>query len=332
MKAFTFKTTWAAIIIAFAAGFSSAYFFTTKNEIKHIVDERINKLTEQRKNSGYQFINPLIECDNYLPENNASEALIKSEIESYSNELLAEKKATQISVYYRDLNNGSWLGINEDEHYSPASLLKVPIMIAALKKCEKDPSFLKKKIKFERYIDNVVANIIDTGWVQIGKSYTVEELIVKMIAYSDNEAKNLLLLEIGDNAFNQTFIDAGIAPLDFKYTTDIITVKEYSSFFRLLYNATYLNKELSEKALSILSKSDFKNGLVAGIPQGITISHKFGERAFNENNIKQLHDCGIVYLNNEPYLICVMTRGFEFDELGKIIANVSKIVYTQVSK
>jgi beta-lactamase class A len=332
MKAFTFKTTWAAIIFAFAAGFSSAYFFTTKNEIKQIVDERINKLTEQRKNSGYQFINPLIECDNYLPENNASEALIKSEIESYSNELLVEKKATQISVYYRDLNNGSWLGINEDEHYSPASLLKVPIMIAALKKCEKDPSFLKKKIKFERYIDNVVANIIDTGWVQIGKSYTVEELIVKMIAYSDNEAKNLLLLEIGDNAFNQTFIDAGIAPLDFKYTTDVITVKEYSSFFRLLYNATYLNKELSEKALSILSKSDFKNGLVAGIPQGITISHKFGERAFNENNIKQLHDCGIVYLNNEPYLICVMTRGFEFDELGKIIANISKIVYTQVSK
>lgn len=332
MKAFTFKTTWAAIVFAFAAGFSSAYFFITKNEIKQIADERINKLTEQRKNSGYQFINPLIECDNYLPENNASEALIKSEIESYSNELLASKKATQISVYYRDLNNGSWLGINEDEHYSPASLLKVPIMIAALKKSEKDPSFLKKKIKFERYIDNVIANIIDTGWVQIGKSYTVEELIVKMIAYSDNEAKNLLLLEIGDNAFNQTFIDAGIAPLDFKYTSDIISVKEYSSFFRLLYNATYLNKELSEKALSILSKSDFKNGLVAGIPQGITISHKFGERAFNENNIKQLHDCGIVYFNNEPYLICVMTRGFEFDELAKIIANISKIVYTQVSK
>jgi beta-lactamase class A len=332
MKAFTFKTTWAAIIIAFAAGFSSAYFFTTKNEIKQIADERINKLNEQRQNSGYQFINPLIECDNYFPENNASQALIKSEIESYSNELLAAKKATQISVYYRDLNNGSWLGINENEHYSPASLLKVPIMIAALKKCEKEPSFLKKKIKFERYIDNVIANIIDTGWVQLGKSYTVEELIVKMIAYSDNEAKNLLLLEIGDKAFNQTFIDAGIAPLDFKYKTDIITVKEYSSFFRLLYNATYLNKELSEKALSILSKSDFKNGLVAGIPQGITISHKFGERAFNENNIKQLHDCGIVYLNNEPYLICVMTRGFEFDELAKIIANISKIVYTQVSK
>ncbi|MFN8293162.1 MAG: serine hydrolase [Chitinophagales bacterium] len=330
MKALKLKETWLAIALAFIAGYTAAYFLASKTAETTQQAAPPNSLSEFRSNSGFKYINPLIECDNYLPENNASVAVLTSEIQSYLSELRASQEASHVSVYYRDLNNGSWLGINEDERYSPASLLKVPIMIAALKRTEKDPTFLQKKIKFENYIDEVTANIIDTGLVEIGKSYTIEELIFKMIAYSDNEAKNLILHEIGDPDFNQTFIDAGIAPPDFRYTTDVISVKEFSSFFRVLYNATYLNKEMSEKALSILSNVNFKRGIVAGLPQGITVAHKFGERAYNDTNIKQLHDCGIVYIQGKPYLICIMTRGANFDALSKVIAKISGIVHSNV--
>lgn len=51
-----------------------------------------------------------------------------------------------IGVYVRNLNNGPWFGINENEKYSPASLMKVPILMTFLKWIELDPSILMKKI------------------------------------------------------------------------------------------------------------------------------------------------------------------------------------------
>ncbi len=38
--------------------------------------------------------------------------------------MLSAGRASHISVYFRDLNNGPWFGINEKEEFSPASLLK----------------------------------------------------------------------------------------------------------------------------------------------------------------------------------------------------------------
>ncbi len=51
-----------------------------------------------------------------------------------------------IGIYVRNLNNGPWFGINEDEKYSPASLMKVPILITFLKWIESDPNILTRKI------------------------------------------------------------------------------------------------------------------------------------------------------------------------------------------
>jgi hypothetical protein len=105
-------------------------------------------------------------------------------------------------------------------------------------------------------------------------------------------------------------------------------VKDYGMFFRVLFNASYLSKDSSEKALKLLSESTFTKGLVAGIPSGVSISHKFGERVMGDT--RQLHDCGIVYLPKQPYLLCIMTRGKDFDQLAGVISEISKKVYDDV--
>lgn len=330
MKAFKLKETWLAIALAFGAGYVIAYFLSNKTEAIAEQQEE-NHSTQLREKGRFTFINPLIECDNYLPENSASIANLKWDIKNYIAEATASGVTDHVSVYYRDLNNGGWVGINESERFSPASLLKVPIMIAALKKAETTPDLLQKKIKFTQYIDDTTPNIVDTGLVRLGQSYTFEDLIFKMIAHSDNEAKNLILEEIGMEAFDQSFVDAGIALPDFDASSDILSTRSYSSFFRILYNATYLSKEMSEKALSILSMTNFGDGIVAGIPSNILCANKFGERGFADSDVKQLHDCGIVYVNENPYLLCIMTRGTEFDKLKKVIAKISAIVYSDVS-
>jgi beta-lactamase class A len=163
-------------------------------------------------------------------------------------------------------------------------------------------------------------------------SYTVEDLIFRSLANSDNSANGLLVEYIryiqGDrDLFSEINRDLGIIETS-DSTTSAVTTKGYSSIFRMLYNASFLNPESSEKLLDIMSHSYFEKGLRAGVPNNIKISHKFGER-FLDNGEKQLHDCGIIYYPDNPYLLCVMTKGRDFGKLEKIISWISKETYEE---
>lgn len=279
--------------------------------------------------NGYEFINPLLECEVKQNMNNKEIFSFRESIEDYISH--QKNNAKNVSLYFRDLNNGIWFGVNEKEDFSPASLLKVPIMMTYLKKAEGDKSFLSKKIKytvpFEGELDQ---NIEPKKKIEIGQEYTIEELLNFMIVYSDNNAKSLLLSSINELDLNQIYIDLGISIPGTKGVEDFMSVKNYASFFRILYNASYLNKEMSERALKLLSQSDFADGLVAGVPKNIVVAQKFGERKIGEVN--QIHDCGIIYYTPKPYLLCVMTRGENFDSQTKVISDISKIVFDNVKK
>ncbi len=92
-----------------------------------------------------------------------------------------------------------------------------------------------------------------------------------------------------------------------------------------------MKKVLSEKALEFLSDVEFTKGLVAGVPKNIAVSHKFGERSIiDSEDIKQLHDCGIIYYPDRPYLLCVMTRGKNLDVLTDNVRVISYLVYDEI--
>jgi len=162
------------------------------------------------------------------------------------------------------------------------------------------------------------------------QSYSYQELIERMIAYSDNNATILLSKGIQEDVFLRPYEDLGIAPPLLQNGEYYLRVKDYATFFRVLFNASYLSREYSEKALGVLLKSEYQQGLVAGIPADIRVAHKFGERIWEDTNEHQLHDCGIVYYPNRPYLLCVMTRGKDFTPLGEVIADISSLVYKEV--
>jgi len=112
-----------------------------------------------------------------------------------------------------------------------------------------------------------------------------------------------------------------------------MTPKEYSLFFRILRNGTYLTDELSEKALQILSQSDYNEGLEAGVPQGTAVSHKFGEHLLlgaNGQQTEEFHDCGIIYSSQTPYLLCIMTKGKNYSDLEETIKKLSSLSYEEV--
>ena len=315
-----------AIVAAFALGRVTG---STPEIVNTSASESYPEMTEMRAGGTLSFINPLLECDNYHASNSNAIVAMENDIRNYITLVQREGKASAVSVYYRGLSFGPWVGINEKETYSPASLVKVPLMMAVLKKAQDHAGILQEKLQYTTRLTDVPPGIRDPDTLKRGVYYSVEDLMGRMIKHSDNEAKEMLLRFVGFDYFMQVIKDMGIDTHS-DLSADFLSPKDYSRFFRLLYNATYLNREMSNKALAILCTSTFSKGVVAGVPSGVKVAHKFGERYYLNSDQKQLHECGIVYLQNAPYLICVMTRGNNFDSLATVISGVSALVYKNV--
>lgn len=241
---------------------------------------------------------------------------------------------TEVSVYFRDLYNGPTLGIGEHVRFAPASLLKLPLLITFIELSEDRPSLMETKVPYKGQGKELTQIIAPKESLQENTSYTIAEALRYMIEYSDNHAYYMLLeylqnMSPDNDLLKQTYVDLGI--IDPKDAFDeTLSVKGYASIFLQLYHGSYLRKiESSEKALDYLTHVDFKNGLVAGVPAGIPVAHKFGEREGFEDGIKQLHDCGIVYYPENPYLLCIMTRGKDTGKLQETISTISDIVYRE---
>jgi len=316
------------LLLGFGLGVATMYFIKPHTPKPKNTE---NDYIEVRE-GGYKYISPLLECDNFHPVNTKYFAELKNELANYVNNAIYEKNATHISVYYRSLNNGPWFGIKEHEYFTPASLLKVPILIAALKKAENDNTLLNRKFLYKTSFGTEFQNILGNEQVKLGTEYTFEELLNYMIIQSDNEAKELIIEIIGNDYIVDVMEELGLNLKSRDLNLDFVTVKEYSSFFRILYNASYLNRNMSEKALEMMSKTLFNKGIKGKLPPEVMVAHKFGERGYDDVDFKQLHDCGIIYLTGSPYLLCVMTKGNDFDKLTSIIADISLIVYNNQLK
>ncbi len=298
--------------------------------IAQINNPKITKITESRS-GGYELINPLYECNSDELIGHKQYGNLEEKLNNYINDEKANPTVSgvnDISVYFRDLNNGPWIGINEKEAFSPASLLKLPVAITYFKLSEKNPDILDKKIKFEvNKYESYYQLLEPKEKIKIGEEYTVNDLIKRMLIYSDNEALGLLKSNIDEKEIATAYKELGIALND----NDLTTVRNYSSIYRMLYNSSYLNIDNSIKLLELLTNVDFKDGLRKPIPYSIKIANKFGERGVRGSSNIQLHDCGIIYLPKHPYLLCVMTKGYDIEKQKKIIQKISDTVYKENS-
>lgn len=281
----------------------------------------------------YPLVNPLVTYE--TPETTALKEyqMLKQKIQQIID---AQKQAgliTRASVYYRNLDTGDWIGIDQNATYYPASLLKVPVMIAYFKEAERNPQSLDERLTY-RSITGGDAFETPSALVP-GKSYRVQELIAEMITASDNGATYTLVDHMDKTRLNEVYTDLGIDHPDEDSSTYQIPTRIYALFFRVLYNATYLSTEYSQKALALLSVATFKDGLQAGLPEGTLVAHKFGEHVVSSDRTTEegveLHDCGIIYDSEHPYLLCVMTEAPSLVNATSILKAISKETYDAIA-
>lgn len=235
-----------------------------------------------------------------------------------------EKK---ISVYIEFLNTGANIAYNQDVRHYPASLIKMPVAIATARKIEnKEWTWDNQLVLFPQDVDSRSGVIAGKP---IGSRFTIRELLEAMLIDSDNTAYNILLRNVGAEAINDFLSAVGLESL---FDSNLqITAKEYTQIFRSLYTSNYLDRELSQILLDMLSKTEDDLLLDKGLPDDVLFSHKFGT---NLDGFVYA-DSGIVYLPNRPYLITVFYQADQEDSEEKIFSlfeEISSTTYAYFSK
>ena len=284
----------------------------------------------RKTNPLYPLIKPVVRID-FPSQFNFSELNgLKNKADTFISQQQAAGKVKRASFYFRDANNAHWIGAGQDNLFHPASLFKLPYLLALYKDIEINPQLLNESVYFSGASHNSSDQI---QHLIRGHYYTVDELAQAMIKQSDNDAKDLLLTKIDPQFLVEALNDNNVSLYD--AAADTMSPRIYTTFFRTLYNASFLSSSMSERALELLSEVDFKEGLVAGTPSTVKVAHKFGEYTDSEDGrvtALELHDCGLIYYPDHPYYLCVMTEGYSRDDLASVIKGIANIAYSEFSK
>lgn len=286
--------------------------------------------------AGYSYIRPLIGIQTGK-DYTGRLAPLRSQIAAIA---AAEPKdaLSRYAFYYRNLTTAEWTGINEEDQFDPASMLKIVVALAAYKQNEVTPGFLSQQLTYTQDLANINAAFPFAPPVslKVGQSYSVPYLLELMLSDSDNGSKDLLLANIDQTVIDKVYTDLSIPkPNDDNSAGYTISPLDYSRFLRVIYYGTYdLTWKNSDNLLGLLAQATYTNGLVAGVPSAIKVAHKYGEHVIGTDGQAdgvELSDCGIVYHPQHPYLICVMTEGKDPLQLAHFIADVSRATYNFVN-
>lgn len=280
----------------------------------------------------YDFINIDAVCGKTDVIKKIGYATTQDQVSRVIKEMVMAGGVANASVYFRDLVHGPTFGVNELDIFAPASLLKLPLAFVYLSAAETNPGLLTQQIKYSGPVSDTARWISAAESAMPDRTYTIEELLRLMLVYSDNTAYLGLEGYLATNSVelrSAIFQELGLlSPRDLVDKT--ITTRGYASLFRNLYYSSYLSPASSEKLLAWLAEARYDRALAAGVPSEIIVAHKFGERT-NPDGTKQLHDCGIVYYPDNPYMLCIMTEGSNFEDLESAIRQISEIVYQEVN-
>ena len=256
--------------------------------------------------------------------------------------VLWQKLATQIDdvdrrldgvlgVAILDLTSGRTFFLHADDVFPQASSIKVTVLAELYRQAQQGK--LKLTDPYVMQASDLVPDSDIMGGLTPGVTrVTNRDLATMMVAVSDNSSTNVLIDRVGMDNVNALMDSLGLPHtrlrrkmMDIKAAGEgrenISTPREMMTLLEALYRGKMLNKEMTEDFFKMLSthKESF---IPRNIPAGVRIANKPGELEGVRN------DVAIVFAQNRPYVICVMTTYLHEERAGEeAIAAVSAAAF-----
>ncbi len=215
--------------------------------------------------------------------------------------LAQKERPGSLSLYFEYLNTGANISIGKEVRIWPASLPKLPLAMAAMKKVEKGDWQLDTELVLKE--EEKDAEFGELFKKPAGTRLSIELLLRELLINSDNTAYQILLDNMTPSDIDDIIVETGLDELFDE--RGFVSAKEYSRLYRALYTSSFLQRKNSSKILEWLMESDFDKYLAGGLDAAVPFAHKWGRN----QAYRVFLDSGIVYVPNRPYIITVMIQG-----------------------
>ncbi len=247
--------------------------------------------------------------------------------------ILAEQDG-QWGVAVRDLGNDGSLFINEDQLFSAASIIKIPIMMEAYYQAEQGVFSLDDVLTL--HADEIVGGCGVLQGMHTGLQLTIRDTVVLMITVSDNTATNMMIELVGIDAVNRRMQALGaeksilrrklmMPELARKGIKNELTAKDVLMFLDVLAKGAYISDKACEDMLGILKLQQLNHKIPLLLPEDAIVAHKTGE------DDKITHNAGVIYCNNRSLSICVLSQEVSNTAKGHYaIARIAQAAYEEI--
>ncbi len=234
-------------------------------------------------------------------------------------ESLIETRSGRYGIYlfYVDKEDDQFLGVNHQERFSAASLMKLPIVITAYREAEKRRFDLTAEYRLKEE-DKLAGN----GSVHLqpeGTIYTYRNLAKLAIEQSDNTASSVIAKALGEDKIQETIDFFNLAKTN--YSLWQTTAEDMGQLLVALYQGKALTPAHSQELIGYLLQTIFNDQIPSALPEEIAVAHKIG---LDE---QILHDAAIVFTNQGDFVLVIMSQGVSSDQAQKTLEEITKTVW-----
>ena len=230
-----------------------------------------------------------------------------------------------------DLTDNHQYLLHADDVYPQASSIKIAVLAELYRQSQQGK--LKLTDSYTVNASDLVPDSDIMGGLTPGVTkLTLRDVATMMVAVSDNSATNVLIDRVGMDNVNALMTSLGLKHtllrrkmMDLKAAGEgrenVSTPKEMSTLLEQIYHGKVLNKEMTDDFFKVLSTHK-DSWIPRYLPEGLKMANKPGALEGVRN------DSGVIFVENRPYIICVMTTYLRRESDGEeAIARVSQAAY-----
>jgi len=230
-----------------------------------------------------------------------------------------------------DLTDNHQYLLHADDVYPQASSIKIAVLAELYRQSQQGK--LKLTDSYTVNASDLVPDSDIMGGLTPGVTkLTLRDVATMMVAVSDNSATNVLIDRVGMDNVNALMTSLGLKHtllrrkmMDLKAAGEgrenVSTPKEMSTLLQQIYHGKVLNKEMTDDFFKVLSTHK-DSWIPRYLPEGLKMANKPGALEGVRN------DSGVIFVENRPYIICVMTTYLRRESDGEeAIARVSQAAY-----
>jgi beta-lactamase class A len=270
----------------------------------------------------------------------ATDTMLQNKIET-----MAAQHRGKLALYAIDLRSGDAIALDADTPVPTASVIKLPILVEAMRQVKTGKHRLEEKITLDK--DNVVQGSGILQFFDLPLTITLKDALTCMIIESDNTATNMVIDQVGIKNVNDSSAQTGLKdtylykkvykpatgpmPADQKkFGLGKTTAHEMAKVMESIVNCDLHDRKLCDSMLYMLRNQQYRNMVphyieTSDTSEGLSL---IGNKTGSLDEVR--NDVAVIYSKSGPIVISAFT--YENQDQSWNNDNAAELLIAHIAK